>query len=137
MAADQHRDGQHHGVQRAGLDVLWVGIADSPEARVAESEGIRFAVATGKIRRASNPLRLVSPANVREMARMPLGVAQARAVIVNNRPDVVLATGGNVAVPVGLATRARTSPDTSRPPSRSTQNFFAPNTKASVGTRPS
>ncbi len=86
------------------LDVLWVGTADSLESRVAAGEGIEFAaVATGKIRRHRNPLKMVSPANVRDMARVPLGVAQARAVVSRFRPDVVLATGGYVAVPVGIA----------------------------------
>lgn len=88
------------------LDVLWVGTADSLEARVASNEGIEFAsVATGKIRRSSNPLKLISPANVRDMSRVPLGVAQARSIVAGFRPDVVLATGGYVAVPVGLATK--------------------------------
>ncbi|MEU4296388.1 UDP-N-acetylglucosamine--N-acetylmuramyl-(pentapeptide) pyrophosphoryl-undecaprenol N-acetylglucosamine transferase [Kitasatospora aureofaciens] len=87
-----------------GLDVLWVGTRNSLESRVAASEGIEFeAVATGKIRRHRNPLKMVSPANVRDMARVPLGVAQARAVVSRFRPDVVLATGGYVAVPVGIA----------------------------------
>lgn len=88
------------------LEVLWVGTADSLESRVAASEGVRFAsVATGKVRRSSNPLRLVSPANVKDMGRVPLGVAQARKLVRDFRPDVVLATGGYVAVPVGLAAR--------------------------------
>ncbi|MGW1374391.1 UDP-N-acetylglucosamine--N-acetylmuramyl-(pentapeptide) pyrophosphoryl-undecaprenol N-acetylglucosamine transferase [Streptomyces sp. NPDC002446] len=88
------------------LDVLWIGTADGLEARVAPAEGIAFTtVATGKIRRSSNPLKLVSPANVRDMARVPLGVAQARKVVGDFRPDVVLATGGYVAVPAGLAAR--------------------------------
>ncbi|MFD8782533.1 glycosyltransferase [Kitasatospora sp. NPDC059599] len=86
------------------LDVLWVGTADSLESRVAAGEGIEFAaVATGKIRRHRNPLKMVSPANVRDMARVPLGVVQARAVVSRFDPDVVLATGGYVAVPVGIA----------------------------------
>ncbi|MET9478264.1 UDP-N-acetylglucosamine--N-acetylmuramyl-(pentapeptide) pyrophosphoryl-undecaprenol N-acetylglucosamine transferase, partial [Streptomyces sp. NPDC002922] len=88
------------------LDVLWIGTADGLEARVAPAEGIAFTtVATGKIRRSSNPLKMVSPANVRDMARVPLGVAQARKIIADFRPDVVLATGGYVAVPAGLAAR--------------------------------
>ncbi|GAA1408722.1 UDP-N-acetylglucosamine--N-acetylmuramyl-(pentapeptide) pyrophosphoryl-undecaprenol N-acetylglucosamine transferase [Kitasatospora putterlickiae] len=86
------------------LDVVWVGTADSLESRVAAGEGIEFAaVATGKIRRHRNPVKMVSPANVRDMARVPFGVAQARAVVSRFRPDVVLATGGYVAVPVGIA----------------------------------
>ncbi|MFJ2869229.1 UDP-N-acetylglucosamine--N-acetylmuramyl-(pentapeptide) pyrophosphoryl-undecaprenol N-acetylglucosamine transferase [Streptomyces sp. NPDC087298] len=88
------------------LDVLWIGTPDGLEARVAPAEGIAFAtVATGKIRRARNPLKIVSPANVRDMARIPLGVAQARRIVADFRPDVVLATGGYVAVPAGLAAR--------------------------------
>ncbi|REK89219.1 UDP-N-acetylglucosamine--N-acetylmuramyl-(pentapeptide) pyrophosphoryl-undecaprenol N-acetylglucosamine transferase [Streptomyces inhibens] len=88
------------------LDVLWIGTPDGLEARVAPAEGIPFkTVATGKIRRAANPLKMVSPANVKDMARVPLGVAQARKIISEFRPDVVLATGGYVAVPAGLAAR--------------------------------
>ncbi|ROR42889.1 UDP-N-acetylglucosamine--N-acetylmuramyl-(pentapeptide) pyrophosphoryl-undecaprenol N-acetylglucosamine transferase [Kitasatospora cineracea] len=89
------------------VEVLWIGTAAGLEARVAPAEGIRFApVATGKIRRSSNPLKLLSPANVRDMCRVPLGAWQARALITGFRPDVVLATGGYVAVPVGLAARS-------------------------------
>lgn len=88
------------------LDVLWIGTADGLEARVAPAEGIEFAtVATGKIRRSSNPLKMMSAANMRDMARVPLGVAQARKLVADFRPDVVLATGGYVAVPAGLAAR--------------------------------
>ncbi|MDH6130709.1 UDP-N-acetylglucosamine--N-acetylmuramyl-(pentapeptide) pyrophosphoryl-undecaprenol N-acetylglucosamine transferase [Kitasatospora sp. MAA4] len=89
-----------------GLDVLWVGTADGLEARVAAAEGIRFAeVATGKIRRSSNPLKMVSAANIRDMGRVPLGAVQARRIVADFVPDVVLATGGYVAVPVCLAAR--------------------------------
>ncbi|MER6141154.1 UDP-N-acetylglucosamine--N-acetylmuramyl-(pentapeptide) pyrophosphoryl-undecaprenol N-acetylglucosamine transferase [Streptomyces sparsogenes] len=88
------------------LDVLWIGTPDGLEARVAPAEGIAFTtVATGKIRRSANPLKMVSPANVKDMARVPLGVAQARKIVSGFRPDVVLATGGYVAVPAGLAAR--------------------------------
>ncbi|GAA4586681.1 undecaprenyldiphospho-muramoylpentapeptide beta-N-acetylglucosaminyltransferase [Planotetraspora phitsanulokensis] len=88
------------------LQVLWVGTANGLEARVAASEGIPFAeVATGKVRRSRNPLKLVSPANVKDMGRVPLGVAQARSIVSDFGPDVVLATGGYVAVPVGLAAK--------------------------------
>ncbi|MGW6981470.1 UDP-N-acetylglucosamine--N-acetylmuramyl-(pentapeptide) pyrophosphoryl-undecaprenol N-acetylglucosamine transferase [Streptomyces sp. NPDC054932] len=88
------------------LDVLWIGTADGLEARVAPAEGIAFrTVTTGKIRRSSNPLKMLSAANVKDMARVPLGVAQARAIVSEFEPDVVLATGGYVAVPAGLAAR--------------------------------
>lgn len=48
---------------------------------------------------------MASPANIRDMARVPLGVVQARKAINGFRPDVVLATGWYVAVPAGLAAR--------------------------------
>jgi len=89
-----------------GLDVLWVGTATGLEARVAEREHIPFkTVATGKIRRSSNPLKLASPANIKDMGRVPLGANQARTIVSDFKPDVVLSTGGYVAVPVGLAAR--------------------------------
>ncbi|MER7118432.1 glycosyltransferase [Streptomyces goshikiensis] len=88
------------------LEVLWIGTADGLEARVAPAEGIAFrTVATGKIRRSANPLKMLSAANVKDMARVPLGVAQARSIVAEFQPDVVLATGGYVAVPAGLAAR--------------------------------
>ncbi|MEU8268116.1 UDP-N-acetylglucosamine--N-acetylmuramyl-(pentapeptide) pyrophosphoryl-undecaprenol N-acetylglucosamine transferase [Sphaerisporangium sp. NPDC049002] len=88
------------------VDVLWVGAAHGLEARVAPAEGIAFAaVATGKVRRSSNPLKMISPANLADMFRVPLGVAQARSIVARFRPDVVLSTGGYVAVPVGLAAK--------------------------------
>ncbi|MEU1277700.1 UDP-N-acetylglucosamine--N-acetylmuramyl-(pentapeptide) pyrophosphoryl-undecaprenol N-acetylglucosamine transferase [Streptomyces sp. NPDC005805] len=88
------------------LDVLWVGTEGGLEARVAASEGLAFrAVATGKVRRSGNPLKMLSPANVKDMGRVPLGAAQARAIVSEFRPDVVLATGGYVAVPIGLAAK--------------------------------
>lgn len=89
------------------LDVLWVGstATDCLEGRVAKEAGIAFeSVATGKIRRSANPLKMFSPANAKDMARVPLGIVQARRIVGDFAPDVVLATGGYVAVPVGVAT---------------------------------
>ncbi|MFJ1767977.1 UDP-N-acetylglucosamine--N-acetylmuramyl-(pentapeptide) pyrophosphoryl-undecaprenol N-acetylglucosamine transferase [Amycolatopsis sp. NPDC088138] len=85
-------------------EVLWVGTASGLEASTAEREGISFvAVAAGKVRRARNPLKMMSWANVKDMARVPLGVIQAVRAVRAFRPDVVLATGGYVSVPVSLA----------------------------------
>ncbi|MFC4518044.1 glycosyltransferase [Streptomyces ehimensis] len=97
---------QRLAAEARALDVLWIGTTDGLEARVAPAEGIAFAtVATGKIRRSSNPLKMMSAANMKDMARVPLGVAQARKIVSDFQPDVVLATGGYVAVPAGLAAR--------------------------------
>src|SRR5699024_11134950 len=74
------------------------------EARIAAENDIAFeSVAVGKVRRAANPIKMLSRENVRDMANVPRGVAQARSLISECAPDVVLATGGYVAVPVGLA----------------------------------
>lgn len=86
------------------VEVLWVGTADGLEARTAEREGISFvAVAASKVRRARNPLKMLSWANLTDMAKVPCGVVQAVRAVRTFRPDVVLATGGYVSVPVSLA----------------------------------
>ncbi|MFJ3406494.1 UDP-N-acetylglucosamine--N-acetylmuramyl-(pentapeptide) pyrophosphoryl-undecaprenol N-acetylglucosamine transferase [Promicromonospora sp. NPDC090134] len=86
------------------VSALWAGTADGLEARVTASEGIRFLpVATGKLRRSANPLGMLSASNMKDMARVPLGVAQARSIVAEFKPDVILSTGGYVAVPVGIA----------------------------------
>jgi UDP-N-acetylglucosamine--N-acetylmuramyl-(pentapeptide) pyrophosphoryl-undecaprenol N-acetylglucosamine transferase len=88
------------------LVMVWAGSGGSLEERVAGRERIAFrAVTTGKLRRARNPLLMLSPANVQDMARVPVGVVQARGLVREFCPDVVLATGGYVAIPVGLAAR--------------------------------
>lgn len=89
-----------------GVEVTWVGAAGSLEERTAASNGIAFRrVATGKLRRASNPLKMITVANVRDMLRVPLGIAQAVVLLARTRPDAVLATGGYVAIPVGIAAK--------------------------------
>ncbi|WP_372672718.1 UDP-N-acetylglucosamine--N-acetylmuramyl-(pentapeptide) pyrophosphoryl-undecaprenol N-acetylglucosamine transferase [Amycolatopsis kentuckyensis] len=91
-------------VDRSSTAFLWMGTAGGLEARTAERDGIPFkAVATGKVRRARNPLKMLSWANLRDMAKVPLGIGQAVRAVRAFRPDVVLATGGYVSVPVSLA----------------------------------
>ncbi|MEA5367187.1 UDP-N-acetylglucosamine--N-acetylmuramyl-(pentapeptide) pyrophosphoryl-undecaprenol N-acetylglucosamine transferase [Amycolatopsis sp., V23-08] len=85
-------------------EVRWVGTAAGLEARTAEREGISFAaVAAGKIRRAKNPVKMLSWTNLKDLGKVPLGVVQAVRAVRAFRPDVVLATGGYVSVPVSLA----------------------------------
>jgi UDP-N-acetylglucosamine--N-acetylmuramyl-(pentapeptide) pyrophosphoryl-undecaprenol N-acetylglucosamine transferase len=86
------------------LVTVWAGTAGSLEQQVAAGELIPFrSIATGKLRRARTPLLMLTPANARDMARVPLGVAQARGAVREFGPHAVLATGGYVAIPVGLA----------------------------------
>ncbi|HYZ37666.1 MAG TPA: UDP-N-acetylglucosamine--N-acetylmuramyl-(pentapeptide) pyrophosphoryl-undecaprenol N-acetylglucosamine transferase [Pseudonocardiaceae bacterium] len=94
-----------------GLDVLYVGSAGGLEARVAEQEQLPFqAVSTGKLRRSSNPLRMISGENLRDAGRLTRGLVEARRVVRAFRPDVVLSTGGYVAVPVGWAAASVDAP---------------------------
>ncbi|PAZ12295.1 UDP-N-acetylglucosamine--N-acetylmuramyl-(pentapeptide) pyrophosphoryl-undecaprenol N-acetylglucosamine transferase [Streptomyces sp. SA15] len=95
------------GRHGASLDVLWVGTTEGLEARVASAEGIAFkTVPTGKLRRSSNPLKMLNAQNMRDLGRVPKGVVEARAIAADYKADVILSTGGYVAVPVGLAARA-------------------------------
>ena len=87
-----------------GLDVLYVGSAAGLEARVAVQEQIPFqAVSTGKLRRSTNPIGMISAENLRDGGRAARGVLEAHRIVRDYRPDLVLATGGYVAVPVGIA----------------------------------
>jgi len=93
------------------FQVVWAGTGGGLEEKVAGSEQIPFrTIATGKLRRARNPLLMLSPANIRDMVRVPVGVLQALGLVRRFGPDVVLATGGYVAIPVGLAARWRRVP---------------------------
>src|ERR1700722_17111171 len=77
------------------LVVIWAGTGGSLEERVARDELIPFrAIATGKLRRAGNPLLMLTPSNARDMARVPVGVVQARAAVREFQPDDGLATRG-------------------------------------------
>ncbi len=98
----------HHG---ASVDVLWVGTATGLESRVAPAEGIPFeTVPTGKLRRSSNPLKMINAENMRDVGRVPKGVLEARTIARRFQADVILSTGGYVAVPVGFAARATKTP---------------------------
>jgi len=93
------------------LDVRYVGSATGLEARIAAQEGLAFtAIPTGKLRRAANPLKMISPDNLRDLGRTARGVAAARTIVHGFGPDAVLSTGGYVAVPVGLAARSAQAP---------------------------
>ncbi|MFI6503140.1 UDP-N-acetylglucosamine--N-acetylmuramyl-(pentapeptide) pyrophosphoryl-undecaprenol N-acetylglucosamine transferase [Nonomuraea typhae] len=93
-------------VQRRRLphDVLWVGTAGGLEARITAEHGIPFkAITTGKLRRRPNLRELGT--NIADVFRIPVGVAQAIGHAARYLPDVVLSTGGYVAVPIGVAAK--------------------------------
>ncbi|MGW3944400.1 UDP-N-acetylglucosamine--N-acetylmuramyl-(pentapeptide) pyrophosphoryl-undecaprenol N-acetylglucosamine transferase [Streptomyces phaeochromogenes] len=87
--------------QGTALDVTWYGDAQGLEARICQKHGISFRpIATGKVRRSLKPAAVLR--TLIDMARVPYGVLQAAGSLARHRPDVVLSTGGYVAVPVGL-----------------------------------
>ncbi|SPL87369.1 UDP-N-acetylglucosamine--N-acetylmuramyl-(pentapeptide) pyrophosphoryl-undecaprenol N-acetylglucosamine transferase [[Actinomadura] parvosata subsp. kistnae] len=85
-------------------DVLWVGTANGLEARITAEHGIPFkAITTGKLRRRPNLKELGT--NIADVFRIPVGVLQAIGHAARYLPDVVLSTGGYVAVPIGVAAK--------------------------------
>ncbi|MFI7612289.1 UDP-N-acetylglucosamine--N-acetylmuramyl-(pentapeptide) pyrophosphoryl-undecaprenol N-acetylglucosamine transferase [Nonomuraea terrae] len=96
LAAVQRRQVPH--------DVLWVGTAGGLEARITAEHGIPFkAITTGKLRRRPNLKELGT--NIADVFRIPVGVFQAIGHAARFLPDVVLSTGGYVAVPIGVAAK--------------------------------
>lgn len=88
------------------LDPFWVGSEGGIEKGIAEAENVPFtAIPTGKLRRARNPLAMLTAANIKDAGKVPAYVGEAISVVRNLRPDAVLCTGGYVSVPVGLAAR--------------------------------
>ncbi len=84
---------------------LYVGGKRGLEGELVQRAGVPFVgVETGKLR------RYLSRENFTDMARVPVGVYQAMRVVREFAPDVVLATGGYVAVPPVLAAAARRVP---------------------------
>ena len=84
---------------------LYVGGKRGLEQEQVEAEGIPFVgVETGKLR------RYFSRQNFSDALRVPVGIGQAFGIVRRFRPDVVLATGGYVAVPPVLAAAARRVP---------------------------
>ena len=79
---------------------LYMGGKRGLEEKLVKAAGIDFVgVETGKLR------RYFSFENFTDMVRLPFGVNQSMQEVAKFRPDVVLATGGYVAVPPVLAAR--------------------------------
>ncbi len=79
-------------------EYLYLGGKRGLEQAQAEAAGLRFVgVETGKLR------RYISRENLTDAFRLPVGVLQSRREVRKFAPDVVLATGGYVAVPPVVA----------------------------------
>ncbi len=88
-----------------GSRVLMVGTRGGIEADMAPKEGLPFeAMEAAPLKRSASPANLLLP------LRLGRGLAQALALLKRERPDAVLATGGYVSLPLGLAARLRGVP---------------------------
>ena len=89
-----------------GVRLVWIGSQTGIEATWVPAAGIPYhAIPTGKLR------RQLAWRNVTDLTvRAPAGFARALALLGRLRPDVVVATGGFVAVPTAVAAAARRRP---------------------------
>lgn len=79
-------------------EILFLGSDDGLETRLVPAAGLPLAtIQAGKLR------RYLSWQTVKGVMRVPLGVAQAIAIVRRFRADVAFTSGGYVAVPAGLA----------------------------------
>ena len=80
------------------FDALWIGSSKGVERDIAATQGVPFvAIQTGKIR------RYVAIQTFTDLARIPVGTAQAWRAIRAFNPDVIYSTGGAVSVPSVVA----------------------------------
>lgn len=82
----------------------YIGSEAGVEAKMAREAGLDFVgVATGKYRRSARGWRRFWKANLADMFKLPLGVAESLREVRRFKPDVMLATGGYVSVPPVIA----------------------------------
>ena len=89
-----------------GVRLAWIGSQAGVEATWVPAAGIPYdAIPTGKLR------RQLAWRNVTDLVfRVPAGFGRALTLLGRLRPDVVVATGGFVAVPTAVAAAARRCP---------------------------
>ena len=89
-----------------GVRLAWIGSRTGIEAQWVPAAGIPYdAIPTGKLR------RQFAWRNVTDLTiRVPAGFARAFALLGRLQPDVVVATGGFVAVPTAVAAAVRRRP---------------------------
>ena len=87
------------------VDILFIGSTTGIEAEIVPNRGIVYkSIATGKLRRSSRGLLgMLTIANLRDMLAVPKGLIDAYRILRAYKPDVILSTGGYVAVPASIA----------------------------------
>lgn len=87
-----------HALRDAGWSVHWLGAPQSMESRLVPQHDIPFeSIAFSGVRGKGLAVLLKAP------WRMARAIAQARAVLLRLRPDVVVCFGGYITAPLGLA----------------------------------
>ncbi len=90
--------------QDPSVELLYVGSHTGIEARLAAEAGVRFTgIATGKLRRSANPLKMLNRRNLVDLLKLPFGLVQALGAVRRFKPNAMLSTGGYVCVPTVLA----------------------------------
>jgi UDP-N-acetylglucosamine--N-acetylmuramyl-(pentapeptide) pyrophosphoryl-undecaprenol N-acetylglucosamine transferase len=85
-------------------EMLYIGSPAGIEARLSAQAGVPFhGIATGKLRRAAHPIKMINRRNLADVLRVPKGFFQALGAVRTFKPDVVLSTGGYVCVPTVVA----------------------------------
>ena len=93
-------------LRRRGIECDWIGSRTGIEARRVPEAGLPYhAIPTGKLRHYWDWQNFPDL-----LLRAPAGVVQARRLLRRLAPDLVLATGGFVALPTVLAARSRRIP---------------------------
>ena len=87
------------------LDVLYLGSANRAEREIIRHAGIEMRSVQAAPMRGRMPWEMAANA-----VKIAAGMAQARGILHDFRPQAVLSTGGYVSVPVALAARARRIP---------------------------
>ena len=88
-----------------GYEIVYIGSEKGIERTLIEAEGIPYyGISTGKLR------RYLSKENVKDMFRVVKGIAEAKKLIKQLKPDLVFSKGGFVAVPVVLGAKSNNVP---------------------------
>ena len=87
--------------ETANVELLYIGLKDGPEARLAPVHGLPFRSVRSGAMRGRGPFAIL-----RSAIQVVLGTLQARRILTKADARAVLATGGYVTVPVVLAARS-------------------------------
>jgi len=91
--------------RNGGVEMIYLGAAGGQEEDIVKREGIPLRPVSSAPIRGRSPWEMATNA-----AKLSLGVKEARAVLAEFAPEVVLSTGGYAGFPVAVAARTRGIP---------------------------